>query len=61
MAFVYDEAPVELLAAGEETYAGVIRSGGSELQVSVRLRDGVPQNCEVAGEEKEFIPLHHFG
>ena len=60
MAFVYDEAPVELLAAGEETYAGVIRSGGSELQVSVRLRDGVPQNCEVAGEEKEFIPVSRY-
>ena len=27
MAFVYDEAPVELLPAGDETYTGVIRSG----------------------------------
>ena len=29
MAFVYDEAPVELLPAGDETYTGVIRSGES--------------------------------
>ncbi|WP_314855320.1 hypothetical protein [Stomatobaculum longum] len=60
MAFVYDEAPVELLPAGEGTYAGVIRSRGSELQVSVRLRDAVPQSCEVAGKEKEFIPVSRY-
>lgn len=60
MAFVYDEAPVELLPAGEEMYAGVIRSGGSELQVSVRLRDAVPERCTVAGEEKAFIPVSRY-
>ena len=60
MAFVYDETPVALLPAGEGTYAGVIWSGESELQVSVRLRDGVPQSCEVAGKEKEFIPVSRY-
>ena len=60
MAFVYDEAPVELLPAGDETYAGVIRSGESELQVSVRLRDSVPERCTVAGEEKAFIPVSRY-
>ena len=28
MAFVYDEAPVELLPTGENEYTGEIRSGG---------------------------------
>ena len=60
MAFIYDEAPVELLPAGEGMYAGVIRSGESELQVSVRLRDSVPERCTVAGEEKAFIPVSRY-
>lgn len=60
MAFVYDEAPVELLPAGDESYAGVIRSGESELQVSVQSHDAVPERCTVAGEEKAFIPVSRY-
>ena len=60
MAFVYDKAPVALLPAGEETYEGVIRNGESEMQVSVRLRDGVPERCTVAGVEKRISPVSRY-
>ena len=35
MAFVYDEAPVELLPAGVNEYTGEIRSGGEQKQLAV--------------------------
>lgn len=60
MTFVYDEAPVGLLPAGDETYAGVIRSGESGLQVGVRLHDSVSERCIVAGKEKAFILVSRY-
>ena len=60
MAFVYDEAPVALLPAGEETYEGVVRSDGIEKRVRVRLSEGILQSCEIANREEEFIPVSRY-
>ena len=60
MAFVYDEAPVALLPVGEETYEGVVRSDGLEKRVRVRLSEGIPQSCEIANREEEFIPVSRY-
>lgn len=60
MAFVYDEAPVALLPAGEEQYEGLVRSGESEVQLAVQLRDGVPHSCTVEGKERAIIPVSRF-
>ena len=38
MAFVYDEAPVELLPAGENEYTGEIRSSGESKQLTVTIK-----------------------
>ena len=60
MAFVYDEEPVALLPAGEEQYEGLVRSGESEVQLAVQLRDGVPHSCTVEGKERAIIPVSRF-
>ena len=60
MAFVYDEAPAELLLAGENWYTGEIRSGGAAKRVEVRIRDGAPVSCVVGGEEKRIQPVSRY-
>ena len=60
MAFVYDEAPVELLPTGVNEYAGEIRSGGERKQLAVTIKDGVPLSCAVNGEEKQLQPVSRY-
>lgn len=60
MAFVYDEAPVELLPAGENEYTGEIRSSGESKQLTVTIKDGVPLSCAVDGEEKQIQAVSRY-
>lgn len=60
MAFVYDEAPVELLPAGENEYTGEIRSSGEQKQLAVTIKEGVPLSCAVDGEEKQIQAVSRY-
>nr|WP_308507779.1 hypothetical protein [uncultured Stomatobaculum sp.] len=60
MAFVYDEAPAELLLAGENWYTGEIQSDGAAKRMEVRIRGGAPVSCVVGGEEKRMQPVSRY-